>query len=158
MVSITSNVTIAGPFISLSKSYSESTNTICFSSPSSSMFFHFYSRFQLMNWLLLVLQRHSLGTQLSLQPSKSSCTPSSALCILPYFCMTIKQWQHPKSSLCVSLHFRATLEKYKIGHCLYRTFPVSILSWCLQSSFHLPPGCLLSDPGAHDKHLFMSEL
>ena len=42
-VFITSDVTIARPFIFLSWSYSESTNTICFSSPSSSSFFFHFS-------------------------------------------------------------------------------------------------------------------
>lgn len=49
-VSTTSDVRISRPFISLSWSYSESTNTICFSSPSSpSFFFHLSPRLQLMH-------------------------------------------------------------------------------------------------------------
>lgn len=58
------------------------TNTICFSSPSS-----FSSRLQLMHLfsrLPLVLQRHSQGKQLLLQPSKSNpeclLLPSTSFC------------------------------------------------------------------------------
>lgn len=82
-VFITSDIITVRPFICLSWRYSESTNTICFSSPSSSLFFFHFSPSSAINAFIsrlpLVLQRHSTGTQLSLQPSKSSYTPPSAL-------------------------------------------------------------------------------
>lgn len=81
---ITSDVTIVKPFICLSWSYSESTNTICLSYPlSQSLPLPFLSHAPTINVFIsklpLVLQRHSQGTQLSLQESKSSHTPPSAL-------------------------------------------------------------------------------
>lgn len=73
--------------------------------------------------LPLVLQRHSPGTQLSHQPSKSSYMPPSTLCFILYsftFAVTTKQWQRVKSTLCVSLNFyKGTLERGKIGQILY---------------------------------------
>lgn len=40
----------------------------------------------------------------------------------------------------------------------FLTLMVSIWSQSLPSSFHLPGGCWLNDPGAHGKHLFISDL
>ena len=112
-VFITPDVTIVRPFISLSWSYSEPTNTICFSSPlSPSFFFHFFftptSTINVfLSRLPLVLQRPSPGAQLSLKPSKfpdpllllpSTTLYDSFFPILPiqgfvlYF-PTAKQWQ-----------------------------------------------------------------
>lgn len=113
-VFITSDATIARPFISLSWSYSESTNTICFTSPSSPSFFFHFSPTSTINAFIsklpLVLQRPSPGTQLSLQPSKSSCTPPSALRLtfllspsfLPTWSFAFLLLQVPR---CVSLNF-----------------------------------------------------
>ena len=74
-VSITSDMTISGPFIFLSSSYSESTNTICLLSPWSRSFLLASTINEFILRPAPVLQRLSPETQLPLQPSKSPCPP-----------------------------------------------------------------------------------
>lgn len=141
--------------MSLSWSYSESTNTTCFSSPSSpSSVFHFSPYLQLMHLfrgLLLFfkdthqghscLSHHQSPPSTLRLPSTSLLSPSSSF--LPsfafYFCSD-------NEMLAVIFVIRIpSFVKYTTQNIQMQnspglsTSPLSILSWCLQSSFHLPP-------------------
>lgn len=99
----------------------------------------------------LVLQRHSPGTQLSHQLSKSICTlllPSASF--LTPLLLQLPWGDNSVLSPC------SHTGNVKMGHilCFSGLEFVSVSAGVLSS----PPGCLLSDPGAHCKHLSMSEL
>lgn len=174
-------MTIARPFILLSWSCSESTNTICFSSPSStSFFFHFSPRLQLMHLfrgLLLFFKdthrghscrsNHQSPSTLLLLPSTTVFTlcfyPLRGLCFFS-FGNDDKTAADCKSSLFVSFNScpsrKDTLvNKYDIKfRC--KTGKTSLFfksPFCVcNRPFISPLGFLLSDPCAHSSQSYHS--
>lgn len=98
-------------------------------------------------------QRHSCRSNHQ-SPLSTSFSPSLYTLV---FAATVTQYY-----VFLLIFYKGTLGRQKVedkyvGQLLYNHSHV-FFSQCLPSAFHLSPGCLLSDPGAHGKHLFMSDL